>query len=380
MKLNELKERLESTAFAFRGYNITNLGRSPELLAHETYGPIVRECLQSASGVCSDIIGRSVDLAGRVERKEETSLETYPEAVAMIMAMEQAQIRILEELFGIALRDAKLTMGYSLGEITAVALSGVAELSDAMRVPIALAEDCAALADGVCLGIVFSRGKLLPMDAIRKLCIEINQTGQGVLGISTILSPNSILVMGQGDTLDRFNAAIKDLPDRIMLRKNDHQFPPLHTPIVWQRNICDRAAVLMQTLPGGLVPPTPKVLSLVTGKCSYTEFNARQILQDWTDHPQLLWDAVYEVLRSGIDKVVHVGPEPNIMPATFKRLKDNVEVETKGKIGMRALTAVVHHPWLKRMLPERTALLRAPSISQVILEDWLLDQTVPSQG
>jgi hypothetical protein len=27
-------------AFAFRGYNLTNLGRTPELLAHPAFGPV----------------------------------------------------------------------------------------------------------------------------------------------------------------------------------------------------------------------------------------------------------------------------------------------------------------------------------------------------
>lgn len=374
MNLNELKARLESTAFAFRGYNVTNLGRSTELLAHQAYGPIVRQCLESASAVCATITGRSADLAGRVERREETSLNSYAEAIALVMAMEEAQIRILAEQFGIDMKQARFALGYSLGEITAVALSGVLEISDAMRVPLTLADDCAALAQDVSLAVLFSRGKLLPLNAIRKLCLEINQAGNGVIGISAILSPNSILLMGQVDTLDRLKDMMPQLPDRVTLRKHDHKFPPMHTPIVWQRNICDRAAVLMQTLPGGLTEPQPKVLSLVTGKCSYTDVNARQILQDWTDHPQLLWEVVYEVLRSDVDTVIHVGPEPNIMPATFTRLKVDVEAETKGKLGMRALTSVVDHPWIKRLLPERTALLRAPMIKQIILEDWLLEQ------
>jgi hypothetical protein len=39
---------------------------------------------------------------------------------------------------------------------------------------------------------------------------------------------------------------------------------------------------------------------------------------------------------------------------------------------MRALTAVVSHPWLKTLLSHRTALLRAPNVKQIVLEDWLL--------
>src|SRR4051794_12308882 len=38
----DLKARIGTASFAFRGYDVTNLGRSPELLAHQAYGPVVR--------------------------------------------------------------------------------------------------------------------------------------------------------------------------------------------------------------------------------------------------------------------------------------------------------------------------------------------------
>jgi [acyl-carrier-protein] S-malonyltransferase len=41
-------ERLGYTAFAFRGYNTTNLGRTSELLAHPAYGPVVERYLVEA--------------------------------------------------------------------------------------------------------------------------------------------------------------------------------------------------------------------------------------------------------------------------------------------------------------------------------------------
>ena len=58
-----LQSKIGTTAFAFRGYNITNLGRTPELLAHPAYGPTVRRYLQRGSEICAEIIGRPVDLA-----------------------------------------------------------------------------------------------------------------------------------------------------------------------------------------------------------------------------------------------------------------------------------------------------------------------------
>ena len=66
MKAQELQQRMPRTALAFRGYNVTNLGRSGELMAHATYGPVVRDSLRNASVLCSEVIGKAVDLEARV--------------------------------------------------------------------------------------------------------------------------------------------------------------------------------------------------------------------------------------------------------------------------------------------------------------------------
>jgi [acyl-carrier-protein] S-malonyltransferase len=375
MNPDELSKRMPAAAFAFRGYNVTNLGRSKELLSHAAYGPTVRTCLRDSAAVCSDVISKKVDLVRRVRADRATTLQTYHEAVALILAMEKAQLILLREFFGIEIGSAKVCFGYSLGEVAAVAAAGVFDDFEAMRVPLALSDDCAELAEGVTLGVLFSRGKSLPMDAVRRLCLEVNQDGGGVIGISAHLSPNSVLLMGQENTLDRFYKRVGDgIEDRVFLRKTTRKFPPLHTPIMWQRNIPNRAASIMHTLPGGFGKPNPPVLSLVTGEASYNEYNAREHMHRWIDHPQLLWEVVYETLKMQIETIVHVGPEPNIIPATYSRLRNNVEAETRGSIGMRALTAVVQHPWIKPLLSgDRTALLHAPLIEQVILEDWLLE-------
>ena len=71
---------------------------------------------------------------------------------------------------------------------------------------------------------------------------------------------------------------------------------------------------MMDAMRGGFQPPCPPVLSLVTGERSYDDYHARDILRDWIDHPQRLWDAVYETLASGITTVIHVGPGPECDP------------------------------------------------------------------
>src|SRR5687767_12745074 len=118
IKPTELQQRLSRVAFAFRGYNITNLGRTAELLAHCAYRSIIQTHLDRASATVSDTIGRRVDLVARVREDKETTLDEYPEAVALIAAMAQAQLECLEQVFAIRYRESRLAFGYSLGEIS----------------------------------------------------------------------------------------------------------------------------------------------------------------------------------------------------------------------------------------------------------------------
>lgn len=376
---SDFRERLTATAFAFRGYNVTNLGRSPELLAHPLYGETVARHLNEASEICSTAIGRRIDLIDRVRRQKETSLSTYDEAVGLVLAIELAQLQLLDEFFGIRYKQATLAYGYSLGEIAALVAGGVFTLADALPVLMELARECAAIAPGVTLGILFSRGPLIDADEVQRLCLQINRQGQGVIGISSYLAPNSVLLMGQSDTLDRFSTMMHGVfPDRVYLRKHGEHYPPLHTPLLWERGIPNRAAFRMHTIEGGFLAPTPPILSLVTGKRSYNDYNCREMLHRWIDHPQRLWDAVSETLSSGIETVIHVGPDPNLIPATFKRLSDNVTAQMSATwIGrLHQASGMGRRPWLSKMISARAALLRAPFLNHVILEDWLLAQPV----
>lgn len=374
---NELQRHLDTTVFAFRGYNTKNLGKTPELLEHPVYGPTIERHLRAASEVCGSEIARPVDLVRRVRERAEPGLEHYPEAVALVMAVEFAHIELLQNFFGVHFSEARLAFGYSLGELAAVSCAGVMTAANAMRVPISLAEDAAELAHNVTMGILFSRGPTIDEMDVRRLCRQITAEGNGTIGISSVLSPNTYLLLGQNDTIGRFAKTMHEaLPAPVHLRLNPDRWPPLHTEIARQKHIPDRASVMMERMPGGFVPPCPPVVSLVTGKRSYDDFHARDIMRDWVDKPQRLWDAVYETLACGATVVVHVGPEPNVTPATFTRLAENVEQQTSGRslgsYGLRAAAGLARRPWLSAVLPSRTALLRAPMIKQIMLEDWLL--------
>src|SRR5438309_1493748 len=129
-----LPDAIATTAFAFRGYDVANLGRTPELLDHPAYGPAVEAALREGSDLCRQATGRPADLVGRVRRREESrGLATYAEDIALIVSASVAQVRLLEEHFGAPLRRAKLAFGYSLGELSALIAAGVFELRDLLR-------------------------------------------------------------------------------------------------------------------------------------------------------------------------------------------------------------------------------------------------------
>jgi [acyl-carrier-protein] S-malonyltransferase len=373
MPKQALIERLPDCVLAFRGYNVTNLGRTPELLAHPVYAAMVERHLASVSDAATNILNRRVDLVEQVRERRETTLQTYGEAVALVLAVESAQLELLRENFGIKWNQARFSFGFSLGEIAAVVAGGVLSLTAALEVLLPLADDCVSLAHEATLGVLFTRSRELSRDEVYRLCLEINQEGRGVVGVSAHLAPNAMLVIGQHDTLNRLmDRAKSELNVHVHLRKNDARWPPVHTPIVWQKQISNRAAERMHTMLLSADAPKPRVFSLVSGCYGYTALTARDLLCQWIDHPQRLWDAIYETLATGVATILHIGPGPNIIPATYKRLSADVVSQTHESRGLRALSAAVRRQWLRRLLPHRAALLRAPFIEHIVLEDWLL--------
>ena len=382
LSVADLTNRIGATAFAFRGYDVANLGRSRELLAHERYGPVVREVLDHFGSIASEALGEPIDLVRHIEEEDKTVLAKFALDVASIVAMEYAQLRLLEEFFAVPIHNARLSFGYSIGELTALLFSGVYTVEQLLPIPLGLARDSAELAEDTTLGVLFTRGPTLPTKDVERLCRAVSSEGHGLIGPSAFLSPNTALLLGQHGTLDRIEALKAHfLPEKTMLRRNPNQWPPLHSPLVWRKLIPNRVAVVLYSREGGTRKPSPPVISCVTGSASYDEQNSRDILTDWTDHPQRLWDVIDESLSAGVEVVVHVGPAPSLIAATFARLANNVSRQMGNsylqRLGRGLVSEMNRHAWLARILPSKSALLRLPFLVHVMLEDWLLEQPLP---
>ncbi len=378
----ELRKRITTSAFAFRGYEERNLGRSHEFLTHPVYGPIVSPVLKAASEICSDVRGMPVHLEARVRSRVASTLGTFVEDAASIVAMEVAQFKVLEEVFDVPIHQARLSFGHSIGELSALVLGGVYEMEQLLPVPLGLAQDCADLTANTTIGILSMTGRALPIEQLRRLCVWISSRGHGLIGPSTYLSPYQAILLGQGNTLDLLEREMPaHLPGGATLKRRPNRWPPLHTPLVWERNIPNRTALSLCHIAGGDCKPTPPIVSCTTGVANYDEFNSRAILADWTDHPQRLWDAMKHTLAAGVEMVIHVGPEPRLFPTGFERLSDKIKKQMRrrhlDRLGYSLFPSISRNRWLNRSLLGRAALWRAPFLDHLVLEDWLLAQNVP---
>lgn len=378
--VEKLQRDMSQTVFAFRGYNVTNQGRTLDLLAKSRYRPIFESNLQQAAEICSDVLKTKVNLLDLLKNQTESSLQTYTEDVAQIVAVELSHIQILREIYELDISSAKYLCGYSLGEACAVLCAGIFDLPALLYPLLELSRDMVPLAEEVSMGVLFSRGEALDMDTVKKLCAEITAEGNGTIAISTYLSPNTVLILGQNNTIQRLKQIMHSaLPKAVHMRKNPHHWPPMHTPITWQRYVPNKAGVMLSATPGGFTLPTPPLLSMVTGEANYNEFNSREILVQWVDHPMRVWDAVTKILSADVVRIIHVGPEPNILPATFQRLASNVSLQLSARtlegFSKWAFSQIANRrPWLASILSRDATLLRAPFLEHIMLEEWLLTQ------
>ncbi|TWT48879.1 hypothetical protein [Botrimarina hoheduenensis] len=371
------------TVLAYRGYNQTNLGRTRELLQVPAYTETVSRWLRWAERLVAEQTDRPIDLIARVERSEEPAAGDYAEAIALVFAVEMAQVELARTHFKLQAVPIRFAFGYSLGELAALAAGGLCAPEEVLRIPLKLAADCEALAQETTMAVLFSRTAALPLTELNQACEELSCDGRGTIAVSAILSPNTALVIGQGDLLERLQTGFPVLRERgVRLRKHDGVWPPLHTPIVRQRAVPDRASCMIEKIRCSASAPSPDVFSLVTGTFAYGEGVTREVLRRWTDQPQRLWSAVVATLASDARRVIHVGPAPNVIPATFQRLAENVRQQTGAAtargLGLRAVQSLVERPWLAARLPTNTRLLRAPQLQQIVLEDWLLDHAPDS--
>ena len=226
--------------------------------------------------------------------------------------------------------------------------------------PLSLADECVAMAADTTLGVVLTRSQAIDLGLVDRLCLEINQAGRGVIGVSSILAPIRCCCSARATRSTGSSRGPRSVLRARRTSRTDQKWPALHTPIIGSGRSSNRAAERMHTLPMSRAAK-PRIFSLVTGDYAYTATNARELLNRWIDHPQRLWDAVYETVSSGATTVIHLGLDPILTPprsagsARTSPAKCRTAVAAGSRGGAAAVAA--------RLLPQRAAMLRAGASS-----------------
>ena len=315
-------------------------------------------CWTARRGSAATCSRRTVDLSARVAAREPTSLDTFVEDTATIVAMELAQVRLLEEVFEVPVREARLSFGHSIGELSALVLGGVYEMEQLLPIPLSLAHDCADLTADTTMGILSSPSGTLEPERVQRLCSAISSRGPGWSGrrptsrrtrccCSARATRSTCSRPRCGTTCPRpSRCGAGPITGRRCTRPwSGSGASP--TARRW-RSITPAAAISSRSR---------TVVSCTTGRANYDEWNSREILTEWTDHPQRLWDAIEHTLGSGVDLVIHVGPEPKLIPTTFERLSGKVMKQLKNRhldsLGRRVLPSISRNHWLARSCRSR---------------------------
>ena len=211
-----------------------------------------------------------MDLVDHVCRGGESGIDDLARDNAAIVAMELAQLLILEELFDIPVRSARLSFGFSTGELAALVFGGVFTLEQLFGFLVPMAMDCATLSDDTRLAVLSTRRSDLRPREVERACRDVRSEGRGLIGPTAYLSPRAALVVGQGRTLDRLAEILAEyLPADARLRPKQDRWTPLHSPLVWQQNLPNRTAVLLHRIEGRLNAPSPPIVSCVDGQVGY---------------------------------------------------------------------------------------------------------------
>ena len=114
-------------------------------------------------------------------------------------------------------------------------------MAEVLSVPVAMAERLCVTGgqrdDG---SAVFTRAAIDELD-VNRLRRLITSEGQRYDCDSSMLTPNTYLLLGQNERSTRFKAEMhKFLPDPAHVKINPEKWPPFHTPIVRQINTRSR--------------------------------------------------------------------------------------------------------------------------------------------
>ena len=240
----------------------------------------------------SDVLGR--DIAA-------LATDDAPEAAAALNETRNAQAAIATLSIGVgrALQAAGVKpaalLGFSLGQVSALALSGMVSLEDAFRiidVRSRLMDEAAAAAPGAMSALL----KATP-EAVEELCAAC--AGDDVLVAANFNSPSQIVISGSVSAIDRAEAAWKEQGGRASRLATQGAF---HSPMMTAA--AEPFGEFLATIQFR-EPQVPLICN--TDAAPADAASIRQRLVDHLTHPVLFSQSVERLRAAGAQTFVEVG-------------------------------------------------------------------------
>jgi len=295
--LGRAKEQPRRLLFVYTGMGAQYVGMGRELYAKE---PAFREAIDRCDAVLRRWTDRplaAVFAGGASEAGYGRPIGAPQDAQILNFAMQVALTELWRSLGVIPAG----TLGHSVGEIGAAWAAGALELEEALRITHHRGEAFQAIA---------GLGSMMAVGVGAKTGTELLARKGGALSVAAVLSPDSVVVAGPGDELDRL---AQDLAaDGVFHRR-------LHVDVAYHHSQVDLIEAALRSRFGDVPHAAPRlpVYSTLLGERIET---ARHDADYWINGSRALANfqaAVSAALADGFDAVLEIGPN-RVMAAAVR--------------------------------------------------------------
>jgi acyl transferase domain-containing protein/SAM-dependent methyltransferase len=276
--------------FTGQGAQYVNMGR--QLFETE---PVFRESIQKCDEIVTPLIGESMlgllyDETPSSQLKIDQTEFTQP----LLFAIEYSLAQLWNK-WGI---EPEAVIGHSLGELVAATVSGMMTLDEALKLVCSRGQFMAEMCEQGSMAAV----KLSERDVL----VILKEKKGSDLTIASVNGPDSTVVAGDDDTINRFIDEIASTSTEVKKLRVSHAF---HSKLVEPMIEAFRAEVSKINFTSLNIP----LISNVTG--DYFEANGTNYADYWCDHirkPVRFFDGLSKLIEDGFNTFIEIGPKPTL--------------------------------------------------------------------
>jgi len=308
---------MKKTAFIFPGQGSQHIGMGKEFCDNF---PVAKQVFEEADDALHFSIS-SLCFEGPADTLKLTE-NTQP----AILTASVAALRVLQSENGIA---PEMTAGHSLGEYSALVVSGGFTFADAVQIVRhrgKFMQEAVPVGEGAMAAVLGMERK-----EIVKLCEDASE-GE-VLSPANFKCPGQIVIAGHAKAVQRAIDQVEAKGKRAILLPVS---APFHSPLMKPAGV--RLEKELDQIPvDDLKIP---VVTNVEAEPNASKDRVKGLLVTQVSHPVRWEDSIRRMIREGIERVIEIGPG-KVLTGLMKRIDSNVEAKNLEDIqGLKRLNLV----------------------------------------